>query len=230
MKNKLLLSFALLTLFSTLARSSDLLLTQVIFEEVEPGLAPYITRLLMDKRYLRLDEGNDEGSFVLFDRVKGEIHNFNVADQTEIIIQRGPARRIDVAIALSITEKPLLNAPDIAGMVALEHRYMAQDQLCKTSVNFKGLLPQVVQALVQYEQVLMQQNRKTFDAIPEALKTPCYLANNYLYSSAYLESGFPVHVVDNEGHAKKLLDFSMVTKAASVFERPSGYRVYFPSL
>jgi Tfp pilus assembly protein PilV len=87
----------------------------------------------------------------------------------------------------------------------------------------------VARGLIQYQYVLMQQNRKSFATIPDNVKTPCYLANNYLYQSAELKVGFPVQVLDYQGHEKQLLDFAEITKSSTIFNRPEGYQVYFPT-
>ena len=55
---------------------------QLVFEEREPGVGPYRTRMLLDQRFLRIDSGADQDDYVLFDRVKGEIHNFNHEDRS----------------------------------------------------------------------------------------------------------------------------------------------------
>jgi hypothetical protein len=226
---RILLAFVLL-MFSRLLVAADIPMTQVLLQEVEPGLQPYTTRLLLNKRYLRMDEGDDNGDFVLFDRVTGEIHNFNHEEHSEVMIQRSAPVKLDVSVDFTTQQRILPDAPQIGGEDAVEHRYFADGELCKVSVNFKGLLPAVRQALIQYEQVIMQQNAKTFDAIQQQSKTPCYLANNYLYQSAYLKDGFPVHVVDNLGREKRLLDFAEVRKPAELFKQPEGYQVYYPSL
>lgn len=229
MKKYLILPALLLVFCSGVAVADNIAMTQVIFQEVEPGLDPYTTRVLMNKRYVRFDEGEDAGDFVLFDRVRGEIHNFNHEDQSELIMQRSAPVDLDITMSFSVQRETMQNAPRVGEMVAVEHRFFAEGQLCKTSVNFKGLLPDVTRALIQYQYVLMQQSRKTFAAIPDAIKTPCYLANNYLHQSADLKDGFPVLGLDYQGHEKRLLDFSEVTKPSKLFDRPEGYRTYFPA-
>lgn len=227
-KLQMIISIGLI-LVCQLALAVDIPMTEVLFEEVEPGLEPYTTRVLVNQRYLRLDDGDDEGDFTLFDRVKGEIHNYNRGERSEILIQRGAEVDLDVKIRFSIQRKALTDAPRINNLTAIEHRFTAQGELCKSSVNFAGLLPDVVRALRQYQYVLMQQNRKTFEEIPEQVKTPCYLANNYLYQDAYLKAGFPVHVVDEQGREQRLLEFATVKKPSSVFEPLRDYRVFSPA-
>jgi hypothetical protein len=229
MKKYLFILTALFILASRLAMAADIPVTQLILEEVEPGLDSYTTRILVNKRYLRFDDGDDAGDFVLFDRVMGEIHNFNHDDQSEVIIQRAAPVNLDVSIPFSIQSNVLENAPRVGNMQAVENRYIAEGKLCKTSINFDGLLPDVARALVQYRYVLMQQNQKTISTIPDSVKTPCYLANNYFHQSDELQMGFPVHVRDYQGREKRLLDFAEIKKSSRLFGRPEGYQVYYPT-
>ncbi len=220
---------AALLLVCRLSYALDIPMTQLIFEELEPGIEPYTSRLLMNKRYLRLDDGNDAGDFVLFDRVKGEIYNINHQDQSMIAVQRTAPIGLDIPVSFIVERDALKNAPRVDNIGAVEHRFIAEGKLCKTSINFTGLLPDVARALTQYQYVLMQQNQKTFSAIPDNVKTPCYLANNYFHQSAEFQVGFPVLVRDYQGREKRLLDFAEINKSSRLFDRPEGYRVYYPT-
>jgi hypothetical protein len=220
---------AALLLVCRLSYALDIPMTQLIFEELEPGIEPYTTRLLMNKRYLRLDDGSDAGDFVLFDRVKGEIYNIDHQDRSMIAFQRTAPIGLDRPASFIVERAALENAPQVGDMRAVEHRFIAEGRLCKTSINFNGLLPDAARALTQYQYVLMQQNQKTFSAIPDNVKTPCYLANNYFQQSAELKVGFPVLVRDYQGREKRLLDFAEINKSSRLFDRPEGYRVYYPT-
>jgi hypothetical protein len=228
MKKYLAIVCVALLLLGRLAFASDIPVTQLIFEELEPGIDPYTTRLLMNKRYLRFDDGDDAGDFVLYDRVKGEIYNINHDDRSMIMIQRGAPMQLDTSVSFTVQSRVLENAPRVDNMVAVEHQFIAEGKLCKTSINFNGLLPHVVKALIQYQSVLMQQNQKTISTMPETVKTPCYLANNYFHQSAEYKEGFPVQVLDYQGREKRLLDFAEINKPSSLFERPEGYRIFYP--
>jgi len=51
------------------------MVTEVIYHDQDPGSEPYVTRILVNERFMRLDDGQDGGDFVLFDRKKGEVVN-----------------------------------------------------------------------------------------------------------------------------------------------------------
>lgn len=54
MKKYLIILTAAFILTSRLVMADDIPMTQVIIEEVEPGLDPSTTRILMNKRYMLL--------------------------------------------------------------------------------------------------------------------------------------------------------------------------------
>ncbi len=202
---------------------------QVTFEESEPGFYPYITRMLLSRRYLRIDDGQDDGDFVLFDRVFGNVHNINHEERTEVIIQRQPpSRAMHASIDIHIEPRPLLDAPKIGGIQAVQHRYYAGAELCRESINFDGLLPDFVEALAHYQQVLVQQSLLTLDDLPTSVKTPCYLVNNFFHASDYLRAGFPAMVADNDNKRRTLLEFGQLEIPASLLRRPQNYSRFFP--
>jgi len=224
---KLMVIILLGAMSSFTLQAAEIELTEVVFEEREPGVDPYITRLLVNKRYLRLDGGQDDGDYVLFDRVKGEIHNFNREERSEILIQRRPVPAASVKVDFVVEQVPLKDAPAINGIGAVAHRFFADGQLCSSSVNFNGLLPEVVTAWRQYKRLLQQHNLQTIEQIPQEVKTPCYLANNYLHGNAYLRAGFPVHVEGLGGRSKSLLNFRQVNKPAGLLSRLPDFEVVY---
>ena len=209
-------------------QAAEVGVTQVLFEERESGIDPYVTRMLLNKRYLRIDEGVDEGDFVLFDRVLGRIHNINHEERTEVVIERKPPVVADLPDVEFSTEREVQNAvPTIGGIVAVEHRFFSEGALCQRSINFDGLLPQFVDALRLYREVLVAQSLASLDSVPEEFKTPCYLALNVTHANAFLEPGFPAMMADEQGRMRLLLEFNKLELSADLFKLPDGYERYY---
>ena len=223
----LLTSFAL---HSETRPSDTIKLMELVFEEREPGIEPYSTRILLNESMMRLDDGRDDSDFILFDRTTQQIHSFNHEDQTHLIINPEATNNLDFKIQFSTTQSILADAPKVSGQSVIEHRFYADSQLCKTSMNVPGLLPDAQRALIEYDTRLMHQNLTTLGNIPAAMRNSCYMANNYLQATAYLESGFPLQVTDQQGRQKKLMGFSEVAKHREVLSTPQGYRVYYASM
>ena len=235
-KNRFVLTFLMLTMqpVSVLQAQSisedNVTLTEVIFAEMEPGIDPYKSRLLLNESFLRLDDGEDQGDFILFDRKSHEIHSFNHADRSHLVMKSLPPVKLEFTVDFKVEKKKLLDAPKVQGVVPQQHLYFADNQLCKTSFNAKGLLPELTQVLIDYEQAIVEQNKQTLSQIPASVRSSCYMANNYLHASYYLQDGFPLLVVDDQGRQKKLLSFDQVKKHPSIMQQPDGYSIYYPSL
>ncbi len=204
--------------------------TQIYLEHVEPGIESYQSRLLVTDRFLRMDDGQDQDDFILFDLQTQQIHSVNHETQLHIKLKPAPARQVEFQLDYQVTMKPLQDAPAVAGQQPTEYQFFANGQLCKLSINASDLLPRATRALAQYEQQIAERNKLSIEQVPESVKTACYLANNVLHSVDYLQGGFPLMVMDHKGRQKRLLEFSEVKKPAAIFSLPDNYRQYSPPL
>jgi len=209
--------------------SNELKLTEVVFEKSEPGLQPFISRLLLGKHFLRLDDGYDSGDFILFDRKTHVIHSFNHEDRSHLVMKSLSSKAVEFKLDFKIGRKKLVDAPKVGGVVPVQHNFFADNKLCKKSVNVAGFLPEVTRVLTDYEQAIVEQNKQTLPQIPASIRSSCYMANNYLHSSDYLKAGFPLFVIDDLGRQKKLLSFRQVTKQKMIMQQPEGYSLYYPN-
>lgn len=203
-------------------------MTEVVFEEVEPGIEPYISRLLLSEHFLRLDDGIDSGDFILFERKTGQIHSFNHEDKTHLAIKPLEAPDIDFKLDFKIHKNNLHSAPKINGVTPVEYQFYADSKKCKQSVNVAGILPQMTKVMIDYEQALVGQAKATLQRIPSSMRTACYMANNFLYASEYIKVGFPLHVADYEGRQKRLVSFQEIKKPETIVQFPAGYQLYYP--
>mgnify|MGYP000019413978 FL=1 len=217
------ISLLLVSVMSPLA-AQEIEVMQLRFEHSEPGVGVFQSRLLMNERYLRLDNGFDYDDFMLFDRRSRQIHSVNHESRLLVILQPSGPKPVEFEMDFRVEQKPLQDAPAIGGQKAMEYRFFADDELCKTSVNVAGMLPQVRQALIDYRQVRQDQDTHNIAQLPLELKTACYMANNILHSIDHLQPGFPIMVSDDQGRQQRLLDFKQVTKPAQIFELPEDYR------
>ena len=212
---------------SPLFAGEQLELSQVVFAETEPGVPSYPSRLLLGQDYLRLDDGSDNGDYILFEYSSGVIHSFNHEDQTHLKISPPAASPPDFELEFSVEKRVLEDAPPIDGEQPVEHVFIANGQRCRRSVNVDGLLPEVLAQFKAYQQTLVAQALQTLERLPASMRKPCYMANNYLHAVDYLDAGFPLYVEDEDGSTRQLVSFSRVSKPASLMHFVEGYRPYF---
>ncbi len=225
---RLLLLLGIISITTGAYAQSQLAMLEVIIEESEPGLDPYLSRYLLSEDFLRLDDGSDRSDFILFDRQTREIHSFNHEDRTHMLIVAKQAGAVDFKVDYKVYKKTLPDAPEINGNAPVEYQFFADAKKCKQVVSEKTLLPDLTQVLIDYEKVLAEQAKSTLSRIPDSIRTGCYMANNYLHVTDYLQGGFPLHVIDDRGRQKRLLTFRNLQKPSSILFFPAGYRVYSP--
>lgn len=202
--------------------------TEVIFEEHEPGAGSYITRMLLTGKMLRMDEGEDDGDFLLFNIEHLTIDSFNHDARSHLSVDPAQVAKIEFDLDFRIEKRVLNDAPEVIGVHPVEHQFLVDNELCKMSINVGGLLPDLRDALLAYERTLALQSLDSVSQLPSEMKTGCYMANNYLHTSAYLEPGFPLLVKDNLGRSKRLVSYRTRRVSKTLFLPVEGYRRYSP--
>ena len=116
---KILLLIAFYSLFACSAKEQGN--TMVMFVEQEQGVEPYQTRMIVTKDFLRIDDGQDSDSFVLFDRVKKIVYSTNPDDHAIMAVheKKMPGnKKLEPPIKLVQTVKEvkdMKDAPEIDG-------------------------------------------------------------------------------------------------------------------
>jgi len=202
--------------------------TVLEFNEVETGLDPYLTRMLVSDRYIRIDDGEQSDGYVLFDRLKKRI--FSVVHENESILVVDPIYPLQNAPAdLRIRSdlQGLDEAPAISGIKPDYYQFQANDTLCYHLIVADGFLPEVTQALQDYQSVLAAQQQETLKSTPKELQTPCFLAN-YIYApTVYISKGFPLEQWDEFGYHRSLSSVKdEVSVNQSAFTLPDGYEYF----
>lgn len=206
--------------------------TVLWFVEQEPGVAPYKTRMIVNAHFIRMDDGQDRGDFLLFDRKLKRIYNTNSLDKTILVINNRKTRVTASPLKLVHEHKQeKLNAPPIGEFIVRRHLFYTNGQLCMEVFAADGLLPDVQQALREYRQVLAGEHLSVVVYTPVDQLRACDLANNIFTADRHLQYGFPVNQREPDGRLRELLNFKTDQKtAASLFELPKGYQHFTPQI
>ena len=202
--------------------------TELFFQESEHGSEPYVTRMLVNENFIRIDEAGAAEGYVLFDRKKLRI--FSVLHDSERILVVDPVRPLgEIPADLRLTEKVLqeTDAPAVDGIKPKHHQFSANDILCYSVIALDGFLPHVTSALKTYHGVLAAQQQETLDATPKELQTPCYRANYVYAAESHISKGFPFEQWDIEGHRRSFMQFNLDKNVDStLFTLPEGYEFF----
>ncbi len=202
----------------------------VWFEEQEPGTEVYPVRFLVTAGHLRIDDGVDEGDYILMDRRTQSVFSVSHMEQTTVEFGHR-AVQADIPASLTLTEeiREETGAPSIAGRTPQHARFLANDSTCYEAIIVPGLMQSVADALGQYARVLGDRQLHTLANVPADIQTPCYLSR-YAYAPAvHYRLGLPIREWDERGYRRSLVNFSESAKVdPALFEVPDSYRLLRP--
>lgn len=205
--------------------------TVLMWQEQEPGIAPYVSRMLLTPEYLRSDAGRDDTDYLLFDRNTRQIYSVSHAQRSMLVItadpvpeQAGPRPAVDVQV------QPYPDAPRVAGRVVSHFRLSSGGEECMLATVVPELLPEVTAALRELRGVLAGRQYRDLDKMPEATRTPCFLANYVYASDRHLHVGLPIQESISRGMQRMLIDYHLDQSVpAALFALPPDYeRVQIP--
>lgn len=220
-----------LLLISAVAWGQEQQATMVLYQVMEPGFEPYSSRLIVTPRHLRMDDGDGDGSFVLFDRKQNIIYSVTHSDRTVLEIHPQPVA-VESPIPLErkhvrVTADEAL--PAIAGKAPQQYHLSVNGELCYETVAVDGLLPDVVEALTAFRLVLAGENARILTDVPADMQDPCDLALSTYAPGWQLQFGLPIQERDTQGKGQLLLDYSTdYPVEEGLFSLPMGYQHYAP--
>jgi len=200
---------------------------EVLFEDRERGIAPYSIRMLVTAEYLRMDDGQDEGDFILYDRRAQQILSVTHQNHTALQIVAKPVK-IESPYPLLFEHSRYSDpdAPKITGKLPEHITFRVNGEECYNVISVAGLLNEVTQAIKEYLQTLAVEQAMNLANTPPEMQTPCMLANMIFKPSRHLDYGLPIREWDYRGFARSLVSFrESVPVDGSLFEVPAGYRI-----
>ena len=206
MQKVLIALLALSASSSALAADAALL----VYKVWEQGAEPYITRMLITDAHVRLDEGQDQADYTLFDRDAGIIYNVSFEDQSVLVIEP-ELEQLPAASGLIFSENDAEDAvaPLVGGVRPHNVELLANGESCSKLVTLPGLMEPALKGLREFKQVLARVQAAGLAARPEQLQTPCDLAMNVHAATRTVDFGLPIRE-QSEGRAQALLDYAAV--------------------
>lgn len=217
-----------LVLSATTACAGEVDSVMLMYQAHEPGIAPYTSRILVTGSYVRMDDGINEGDYLIFDRKSRLISSVNHADQTVFEI---PPREITQKPPMPLERRSerleVGEAPRIGGKPPRQHQLYVNDTLCYNVIAVPGLMEDVVQGLRDFRQVLAGEHARVLGSVPADMQQPCDLALHTFHSDWQLQFGLPIQEWDEAGNGQMLMDYKQGFKAdEKLFELPSNYQPY----
>jgi hypothetical protein len=200
----------------------------LVFHNTEQDLEPYQSRIIITPTQMRFDDGEGSKSYTLFDR-KNHIARTIDTEQRTVLELHAKSVKIDPPFALNFTVKDLgemKDAPKIMGKTPRHYQDYANDQLCFDVITVDGLMPDAVQALREFQELLASDSAVTFNSRPADLHEPCSIAMSTFAPTRFLQHGFPIQQWQ-PGFSRMLVDFkSPYQPDPKLFEVPTDYFSY----
>ena len=197
-------------------------MTELRYLDQDPGDAPYLTRILVTDQFMRLDDGNDDGDFVLLERKTGIVINVLHGQQMQMRI-RYKALPVAARSAKNVQHKTqVVNAGTVRAQI------FAGGEMCSETVSARDLLPDVARALAQYKSVLAYTQWQTWLGMPPELQHVCDLVIHASHANSALKYGLPLEERDYSGRTRQLQEHGKKPYQPPLFKLPAGYMVMQP--
>ena len=207
--------------------------TLVLFVEQENGVEPYQTRMIVTKKFVRIDDGEGTDSFVLYDRTKQIVYSTNPDEKTIMAVHKKKLRKGEVfeppfKLTHSVKEMPeMKNAPTINGETAKHYQLITNNEKCYDVVSVKGLMPNVVTALTEFNNHMATDSMVTFNNMPADMHDACDMTLTTFKPARQFEFGFPIQEWGKREYSRSLVDYDVNYKVdPKLFILPEGYRQY----
>ena len=193
----------------------------LVYKVWETGLEPYISRILVTPRHVRMDEGQDQGGFTLYDREQGIIYSVSAEDES-VLVLRPPGDLPGPVAGLKLSEKIEADegAPPVAGKQPEQLQLFTNGELCRELVTVQGVMNHAVAGLAEFRRALARYRRSTETA---ATRSPCDQSEFLYASDRSLDFGLPIHD-SYAGKRQVLLDFNQQYDAAH--SRKSSSKIF----
>ncbi len=207
--------------------------TLVLFMEQEMGVEPFQTRMIINKKFVRIDDGKGSESFVLYDRTKKIVYS-TIPDERRVMaiyekkLEKGQVFEPPFPLIHSVKEMPKMkDAPEIDGKRAKHYQLITNDKICYDVVAVKGLMPNVVKALTEFNKHMATDSRVTFNNMPADLHEACEMSLITFKPASQFEFGFPIQEWGKRDYSRTLVDYDVNYKAdPELFVLPKDYQYY----
>jgi hypothetical protein len=210
-----MLSGVLGMLIAAGAAAADMI--ELRYQDQDPGSAAYLTRVLVTATWLRIDDGDDQGDYVLLDRRIGDLYNVVHSQRT----------------LMHLRSRALPDRP--AGYRGLQARIEAVRpgterislflgaEPCSQSMVAPGLWPDAAKALGEYRKALAYTQWQTWRNTPEEMRQACDLPYHVWDAAMVPAAGLPLEERDYEGRTRTLLEQDSRPEQPGLFTLPQGY-------
>ena len=200
---------------------------RLTYQEREPGVEPYEVRILVSRRYLRIDETDEDSGFIIYDDSRKTIYSTSHFDKRTLVIKQHDFSVKNSGVDAQVEYLQLADAPSVSGKNLFNYRITTgqgkKEETCADLQIVEGLLPEVTDMLKKYQQVISGQQVRMLPNTIEEVKTACYLVDQIYNEGLYYDKGLPVQEWHSNEKSKMLINYEQIEVDKSIFDLPKGY-------
>jgi hypothetical protein len=227
MKRALFLFLAAVTLSACTDKPSSTIFLS--FTESSPE-GEYPVRMLVNDKFLRIEDGDTPDGFILFDRAARTIYSVSHTGKSTLVLRARPVTLAMPKPFENKTEREQETLPAVDGKTVTHFRLVTNRERCFDVYAAEGLLPEVVVALREYHETLAGEQAAMQTNMPAGMQSACDLADQVFFPARYLEQGFPVRQVNFAGVTRQLVSYKRdVPVEQGIFDLPKEYKQITPA-
>jgi hypothetical protein len=194
------------------------------FTESSPD-GDFPVRMLVNEKYLRIEDGDAHDGFIVFDRAARTIYSVSHTGKSTLVIHARPVTLSAPKQFEHKVERGKEALPSVDGKTVTHYRLLTNRERCFDVYAAEGLLPEAVTALREYHETLAGEQAKMQTNMPPAMQSACDLADQVLLPARYLAYGFPVRQVNRAGVTRQLVSYKRdVPVEKGIFDLPKDYK------
>ena len=206
------------------------------YVEREPGVDDYEVIMLVSDRYVRIDEADEKGGYILYDDKDKIIYSVAHHDQSILVINQYEYSVKDSPAKAKVEYLQLADAPEVSGNKIYNYRvYIEQintdtnnteELTCMELQLVEGLLPEVRSILKSYQKIVSGQQVKMTDNIMSEMQTACSFVDQIYNTGNYYDKGLPIQEWHSNESFKALTSYKKVTVSPEIFSTPENYKMF----
>lgn len=193
------------------AQAADMSVLRYV--DQDPGDPPYLTRVFVTPAFMRMDDGRDDGDFILLDRRAKKVVNVMRDNRMAMVFATGklPPKPADW--------KPVLDVK--AGALGTRRFQLSVNGVvCSEGVAAERAVPDAARALAEFKAVLAATQYRVWQDSPRELRHDCDLANQVWESGATLKLGLPLEEREFTGRSRQFESEEKVPLRPELFRVP----------
>lgn len=202
---------------------------ELIYEEQETGIDPYLVKFIITDRYIRIDDLADQSGYVLYDRKNNIIHSVAHHDESILLIKKYNYQVPDFTKIIHLEYTAMPDVPKISGKNIYHYQVTSLDEpkeKCLDIMLAEGFLPEVTQMLTSYQKMMAGQQSLLLKTTPKEYQGSCFLYDQIFNEGDYYQKGLPIQEWHSNGRSRLLTSFNKVKVDSTLFKLEKNYRTY----